>query len=161
MESEIEQLRSKREYYTRRLNVTCPLTPAQAAAATAFVSRVRACATLEAEAELVRHRFVWEGMAHGEAVIKTAQQFKQELLDAIEEAAPLRNPCHECYQKSPEAKAEKRKAQEMAGRSVEGGSTAAAAAKAKPSKAKRVKLATELPAVTSNNTTVGCTLPDA
>jgi hypothetical protein len=158
MESEIEALRRKREYYTRRLNLTCALTPAQAKAAVAHINRVRSCAASESEAELARQRFVWDGMASQDVVMQDALRFKHDLLDAIEEAAPLRNPCHECYQKTPEAKAEKRKAADVSKEDKNFGAPKEKdARKAKKQKVKQ--LAADLPAVTSDNVTVGCVLP--
>lgn len=111
METEIDQLRKQREYYTRRLNVLCSLTPPQHAAAVSFVSSSLSLGLPEAEAYLARQRFVWEGMESGDGrdAVTAALGWKHRLLDEIEKAGPLPNPCHECYQKSPEARAEKRK----------------------------------------------------
>jgi hypothetical protein len=158
MESEIEALRRKREYYTRRLNLTCALSPAQAKAAVAHITRVRSCGASEAEAELARQRFVWDAMTPQDDAMQGALQFKHELLDAIEQAAPLRNPCHECYQKTPEAKAEKRKAADVSKEEGKEREKQAAAAAPKAKK-QRIKLAADLPAVTSDNVTAGCVLP--
>lgn len=108
METEIDQLRKKREYYSRRLNLMCPLTPAQCALALEFVMQSKQCSREEAEGELTRQRFVWAVMSGDH--IGAAQDFTHNLLNVIEQAGDLRNPCNECYIKSPEAKLEKRKA---------------------------------------------------
>ena len=160
MESEIDQLRSKREYYTRRLNVTCPLTLAQMTAAVEFICAARACTREQGEEELARQRFVWEGMQQEASHVSRALEFKRKLLDAIESAAPLRNPCHDCYQKSPEAKADKRKRVDHAhpaDKPVKPVTTAGGGS----GKGKKVRLGGDLPAVTSDNTVVGRVLPDA
>ena len=107
METEIEALRRQREYYTRRLNVNCQLTPAQSEAAVAYIKSTRDMDDEAARSELARHRFVWDGMT---TVTAEALRWKNGLLDSIEATGTqLPNPCHECYQKTPEAKADKTK----------------------------------------------------
>lgn len=117
--SEVSELRKQKAYIERRLNVTCALSPAQLEKAVDFVMGSRKLSREEAEQELIRQRFCWEAMA-AEA-LKDALEWKKRLLDAIEEAEPVRNPCIECYQKTPEARAAKRKADGVAKPAAEAG----------------------------------------
>ena len=164
MESTTEELRSKREYYMRRINVTCDLTEAQMNAAVDYLCSVQKCTRQEAEQELIRQRFCWDSLSNHAVSgghLEAALLFKHNLLNAIECVAPLRNPCTDCYQKSPEAKAEKRKLAMRFSDAPPKKAPATTTAGGASGKGKKVKLASDLPAVTSDNTVVGRTLPDA
>lgn len=108
MESEIAELRRKRAYMERRLNVTCGLSAEQLHLATQYVASTKGCTAEEAQQELVRQRFAWEAMS--DVNLSAALAWKNGLLDAIEQGEPLKNPCTDCYAKTPEARAAKRKA---------------------------------------------------
>lgn len=107
-ETEVEKLRKQREHIQRRMNMFVELSGPQLDKAVEYTMSTRNLSREDALQELTRSRFCWgsEQSTHG---LSAVLSWNHALLDAIEEAAPLRNPCGECYEKTPEARAAKRK----------------------------------------------------